>query len=337
MMPPTPTPTAQTPLHLRRRAAGTALAAACLAAALGVLATPAALVPTAMAQPAGEAEPAAAGDADAGPGAGAATFDQFRRVQAQFHEGGTVMYILLFLSVLGVTVTLERLFRLRRGAIAPRGLGARAAALWKGGRHEELARLCEQDGSSLARIIELLQRHRDAPVSDLTAAVADLGARELRPHFRRTYPLAVVATIAPLLGLFGTVIGMIEAFDQFRAYGETGNPVLFAGAISKALVTTAFGLAIAVPALAFYHLFRSQVNKYGDLLEAEASELLNECIIFEHEAGGRADAGSTPPPESATGQSRTAADPSTLPPRGPAGGGGRLGPPPAESPDADRT
>ena len=254
--------------------------------------------PVAVAEVGGDAvgAEAAAAEVDEAASGREAVADHLRRVRGQFQEGGAVMYLLLFLSVMGVTVTLERLFRLRRAAIAPRGLATRAAMLWKRGRHEELARLCENDGSSLSRIIELLLRHRGASASDLSAAAADLGARELRPHFRRTYPLAVVATIAPLLGLFGTVIGMIEAFDQFRAYGETGNPVLFAGAISKALVTTAFGLAIAVPALAFYHLFRSQVNKYGDILESEASELLNECVIFDREnarrhGGGRASGG----------------------------------------------
>ena len=84
-----------------------------------------------------------------------------------------------------------------------------------------------------------------------------------------------MATVSPLLGLLGTVIGMIGAFDKVAAAGSLGDASLLGGDISKALITTGAGLTIAVPALVLYHYFKSRTNMFGLLLEEEASELIS--------------------------------------------------------------
>ena len=89
----------------------------------------------------------------------------------------------------------------------------------------------------------------------------------------------MVAVLAPLLGLFGTVIGMIQAFDDFRLLGETGDPTVFAGSISLALVTTALGLIIAIPALAAFHYFKNRTNAHSDQLEEQLQEINLRCLV----------------------------------------------------------
>ena len=115
------------------------------------------------------------------------------------------------------------------------------------------------------------------------AGAGEIAVRELRPHYRAIYPLLIISTLAPLLGLFGTVVGLMEAFENFRLLGETGDPSIFAGSISKALITTIVGLAIAMPALATYHFFKTKTNKLGDLLETEVSDLIDDWLVAEEE------------------------------------------------------
>jgi biopolymer transport protein ExbB len=154
-------------------------------------------------------------------------------------------------------------------------------ALWKEGKRKEIRALCDKDRSVMAEIVAYIVRHRQRTVSDISAGAGEIAVRELRPHYRAIYPLLIISTLAPLLGLFGTVVGLMEAFENFRLLGETGDPSIFAGSISKALITTIVGLAIAMPALAAYHYFKTQTNKLGDILETEVSDLVDEWLVPE--------------------------------------------------------
>ena len=201
-------------------------------------------------------------------------------------KGGWTIVALIVLSVIGVAFALERLFMLRRGVIVPRGLSAAADALWRQGRYDEILALCRKRPSTLARVLAFVVSHRTAPVADVSTAAGDIASRELKRHLLRAYPLAVVATLAPLLGLLGTVIGMIEAFDTVVMVG-LGDAAALAGGISKALITTMVGLCIAVPTLFVYHFFRSRTNLFGVMLEEEVTELIADWRMTE----GTTDAG----------------------------------------------
>jgi len=102
-----------------------------------------------------------------------------------------------------------------------------------------------------------------------------------------TYPLAIVAVLSPLLGLFGTVVGMIESFEVVAVAGTMGDPSLLASSISKALVTTAFGLIVAMPMLFFYHMFKLRTHYLASLLEEEAGTLLNGWLLKKEDAHAR--------------------------------------------------
>jgi len=199
-------------------------------------------------------------------------------------KGGRTMLFLALLSVTALTFTLERFFRLRRGAIVPRGLSAAASRLWREDKYDEIIALARRRGSTLGRILEFIVTHRTNPVADVSTTAGDIAAVELRYHTRRCYPLAVVATLSPLLGLLGTVFGMIESFDVVAIAGALGDASQLAGGISKALITTAAGLVIAVPSLAAYHYFRERTNLFGDMLEKEVTDLVVAWLMAKENA-----------------------------------------------------
>lgn len=210
------------------------------------------------------------------PGAAVGTWEAVRR---HIHKGGRVVGVLLVLSVVAVTFALERLFNLRARRVVPDGLGEKADALWKQGRFDDLRQLCKRDRSILADMILTIVDHRDIDIAHIQTFAHDLGGRELRLELRRAYPLAVIATLAPLLGLLGTVVGMIGAFETVAFAGSVGDPSLLADDISKALITTQDGLVVAIPSLALYHYFRSQTNYFSVLLEDQASELISRWFM----------------------------------------------------------
>jgi len=202
---------------------------------------------------------------------------------ATIKKGKTVGYVLIGISVFGLAFALERMFRLRRGAIVPVRVAAQADELWRSRKFDDIRDLCGRRRSTLGRIILALVDHRDIDKGDIRTLAEDIGSRELRAHMQRAYPLAVVATLSPLLGLLGTVFGMIACFDTVALAGELGNPSLLADGISQALVTTAMGLVVAVPALALYHYFRNRTTQYALSLDEEVSELIRRWFLANKE------------------------------------------------------
>jgi len=194
-------------------------------------------------------------------------------------QGGKTMVFLLALSVIAVTFAIERVVRLKRSAVVPDGLTQEAMALWDDGNEADLLDLCAQRRSTLATIIDAFVRHKHCTSQELSMLAGDLAGRDMRGHLQRAYPIAVVATLSPLLGLLGTVIGMIESFEVVAIAGSLGDASMLAGGISKALVTTATGLVIAVPALGLYHFFKSRTNTLTMALEGEVHELLTSWFM----------------------------------------------------------
>jgi len=188
--------------------------------------------------------------------------------------GGNTMWFLAALSVVGLAFTLERLVRLRKSAINPRGLAEEAEKHLIAGNYDAVEELSRKRPSTMGRMLRFCVRHRDQPLGELTKAAEDIAGNELKLQLAAAYPLAVVATLAPLLGLFGTVIGMINAFQQFKALGKHADPSDFAGSISMALVTTATGLAIAIPAIIFYQFFRTRTQRIGIGLAEDFNDVL---------------------------------------------------------------
>jgi biopolymer transport protein ExbB len=200
---------------------------------------------------------------------------------SQLMEGGTGVVVIGALSVLALAVSFERLANFRASKVAPQALADEALGLWRNGDYPALATRAAEDRSSLARVLEFLAGHPRLPIETLSARAAEIASTELRLQQQKAYALNVVATIAPIVGLLGTVVGMIEAFHVI-AFNGMGDPTLLAGGISKALVNTAAGLSVALPSLAMHHFFRNRMVNIGITLERQLGRLLDESRSREH-------------------------------------------------------
>jgi biopolymer transport protein ExbB len=177
-------------------------------------------------------------------------------------SGGPVMIPIGICSVVALTFAVDRWLRLRPHRLGTKGFGKElVTAVREGGATSGIV-LCEQRQTPLARILAVALRHAEDPLADRDRAVEDAGAKEVRRLSQSLRPLAVIAMLAPLLGLFGTVCGIILGFAAVANLDAQGNPQMLARAVSHALVTTASGLVIAIAAQTLYFYFRSRVDRF---------------------------------------------------------------------------
>ncbi len=178
-------------------------------------------------------------------------------------KGGPVIIPIGLCSLAALTVAVERLATLRRRRIVPDGFMDGLKTILKDGIHDrdEALQYCQEDGSPIARIVGVGIRHLDAPIDRLESKIEEAGKREvvhLQKHLR---VLSVIASIAPLLGLLGTIFGMIDAFQTVAVSGEAlGKTELLARGIYQAMITTAAGLCVAIPVLIAYHWFSAKIG-----------------------------------------------------------------------------
>lgn len=220
--------------------------------------------------------------------------EAWQTFKTKWAQGGITMWVLAGLAVVALFFTLDRLVSLRRGRIVPRGLADRANRLWEEGRYEDLVKQAERSHSTLGRVITFLVTHRNNSYEHLTSTAEDIAGRDFERHERGSYPLLAVGTIAPLLGLLGTVLGLLGAFATIGTVGSMDDPSALAGDIGKALVTTAGGLILAIPALLLYHYFANRTNQYANMLGEEVSSLMQDWFLQ------KADATNGPSPRRAT-------------------------------------
>ena len=211
----------------------------------------------------------------------------FELVQA----GGWLMAPIILCSVVALAIVVERAWSLRQRRVVPPGLVKQA---WQkaaqGEVTEEQIRRLRAD-SPLGRILAvgLLNRDRDRQI--MKEAIEESGRAVTHELDRFLTALGTIAAISPLLGLLGTVVGMISVFTTITNLG-VGNPAELAGGISQALITTAAGLSVAIPSLIFYRHFRSKVDALTVEMEQEAVKLVEvlhgDRRAAEGQAGGRA-------------------------------------------------
>ena len=219
---------------------------------------------------------ALAGAAAAGEGEQAGGLIIGRNVFETFQRGGMVMWPILASSVAGLAFVLERLVGLRRSAVFPPKLLPEVRPLVQAGKTDEAMRLCRERPSPFARIVEACLGRAGASGFEMEAALEEAGARVLYDLRRNCRPLGVIADVAPLLGLMGTVTGMIKAFEVVAKTGALGRTEMLAAGIAEALLTTAFGLMVAVPAMIFYQYFRAKADGLLRAMEDACLELLND-------------------------------------------------------------
>jgi len=200
--------------------------------------------------------------------------------------GGWLMVPILLCSVIAVAIVLERLWALRRSRVVPRGLlltvWDQARGAGSGGGEIQLQRLRARSplGQVLAAGLAAQDRSREV----MKETIEETGRRVAHELERFLNTLGTIAMITPLLGLLGTVVGMIEVFTVITEIG-VGSPRDLAGGISQALVTTAAGIGVAIPTLIFHRYFRGRVDELVLEMEMEAVKLV-EVIHGERSASG---------------------------------------------------
>jgi len=198
-------------------------------------------------------------------------------------SGGVTMVVQGMLSLALIAFTVERLFLIRRKYICPKGLVQKASISIQSGDYSTLRKLLNKHPSTLSRMIAFAVDHGENDFNHLREMTENIGAREIMDQEERTFPLAVIAALAPMLGLLGTMIGMIEAFELVSLYGDEGGASMLAGSIAKALITTAIGLIIAIPSIALYHLCKHKIHKMGMALELDLEYFFTSCFLISSE------------------------------------------------------
>ncbi|MFT4177918.1 MAG: MotA/TolQ/ExbB proton channel family protein [Thermomonas sp.] len=189
--------------------------------------------------------------------------------------GGWPMIPLLLLSAVALAIIVERFWTLRRDKVMPPGLGDEVLAWVARGKplepaHVDSLRATSPLGALLAAELDVRQRSREA----IRERVEDVGRHLVHRMERFLNTLGTIAAAGPLLGLFGTVVGMIEMFLGILDHG-IGDANQLAGGIGKALICTATGMVVAIPALAFHRYFRGRIAGYIVDMEHEAMRLMD--------------------------------------------------------------
>ncbi len=192
-----------------------------------------------------------------------------------FEQGGYLSIPLAACSLIALAIIIERLlWGPSRKRVLPPALEQETRRLMKENKYDELRGICRAEKSPLARIILSVLRNAGRARAEAVEAVQVQGKKEVLELQRYLGVLGTIAAISPLLGLLGTVFGMIDTFTVIQDQG-VGNASALAGGISQALITTAAGLSIAIPTLVFYRYFLQKAKKLVVDIESLAVELLD--------------------------------------------------------------
>ena len=188
--------------------------------------------------------------------------------------GGWLIWPILACSVVSVVIIIERSIALRRKRVLPARLTVQVREWARLGRVAQ-SQVDEFKGSSpLGKIIAAGVMSRDRRRSVIRDSIEETGRHVVHELERYLNTLGTIASICPLLGLLGTVVGMIRVFNVITLQG-VGDPGVLAGGISEALITTAAGLTVAIPSLMFYRHFRGRIDEYVVGMEQEALMLVD--------------------------------------------------------------
>lgn len=193
-------------------------------------------------------------------------------------SGGPVMIPLGILSVIAVMLVLIYLFTMRRGAVVTKRYMTTADALLRKRDYLGLLAISNRHREAVARImqrtLDFITQHPEATFAEAREIAETEGTRQAAALNQRIAYLADIGTIAPMLGLFGTVLGMIKSFSVVASDIVASRPIMLAEGVSEALVTTAAGLLIGIPAMAAYAFFRGRVQSLIAELEAASTQLI---------------------------------------------------------------
>jgi biopolymer transport protein ExbB len=201
---------------------------------------------------------------------------------AIFIKGGPVMIPLTVLSILGVAVTIEKIISLRISRVVQRDIINTIESVNTPSDIPMAIKICERYNSPFANVIRAGLEEAGEPLALIRQVMEDTGRRETKRLERYLILLETVAAASPLLGLLGTVLGMIQVFSVISIAG-VGQAGLLSGGIAQALITTAFGLSIGIPALVAFNLLDTRVDTLVVKIDTYAHQLLKQLALMNGE------------------------------------------------------
>lgn len=197
-----------------------------------------------------------------------------------FNDGGGFMWPILILLVLGLMISLERLWTLTRASVNTRKFLTRVREALTEGGIQQAVDVCENTRGPVASIFHAGLMRADRGVEQVEKSISNAGSIEMAFLERGLVWLATVISLAPMLGFTGTVWGMIQAFDAIKEANDI-SPSIVAGGISVALLTTAFGLVVAILIQTLHNFFVSRIDKLIIDMEESSNELVDVLLELE--------------------------------------------------------
>lgn len=191
-----------------------------------------------------------------------------------FYKGGPLMYPLLFGSVLMVAIIIERGYHFIRSKMK-RHLLEKVTHAIEQGDIEGAGEIARKSRGPVAAIVETAIQYRSFTHDVVENKISLRGDQELKRLSKNLHLLELTGKIAPMIGLLGTVIGMVEAFREISAVQNMVDPSLLAGGIWEALITTVAGLFVGIPALVFYHLYTNKVKSIAFAMKHIGEEIMS--------------------------------------------------------------
>ena len=202
----------------------------------------------------------------------------------QFVNGGPFMWPILITLLAGLAISAERMYSLLMSSIDAHKFFDEISEKIKGGEVEEAVQLCNCTQGPVAKVFHagLIRRHRG--LSEVEKAIQNAGPMEMAFLEKNMIWLNAVVTIAPMIGFTGTVVGMVSAFDAIKAANDI-SPAVVAGGISQALLTTAFGLIVAMIIQVLQNYFVSRIDKLVLDMEEQSIRLVDQ--LYDMESAGK--------------------------------------------------
>lgn len=195
-----------------------------------------------------------------------------------WRKGGPVMWALLVTSIAGTALTIERLLALRASKVLPASFLKNVRARWLSGDVKGAFDLCTESDISVARVLKAGLSKHGRGIAEVERAIESTGGHEVQSLTKHLRTLGALAAISPLMGILGTVTGMIRAFNTIAVSGSR-RPDLIASGISEALITTAAGLVIGIPLFVIYHYLMGRADQRAWEMEEVAIDILESLSL----------------------------------------------------------
>jgi len=190
-----------------------------------------------------------------------------------FKDGGTIGWVIVGLSVVGLALIISDFVEMRKEKLAPPDLIEEIEALFEAGEYQEAIELCEAEPSYFTNVVAAGLPKMSASFEAMEKALEESGDEEaIKLHSKLSW-LSLIANVSPMLGLLGTVMGMIAAFNVIASTKGQADPAQLSGGISAALITTMFGLIVAIPITASFVFLRNRVVKNSLEISAVVGDL----------------------------------------------------------------